>query len=139
MTSEKYLDLWQGMVEQSETSIHYWMHGPIVELTEDLSRRMKQQKISRAELARRMGTSRAYITKLLSGDANFTLQTMVKLALAVGGVLHLHISDKDVVTRWQDRPVGGLQEETDEGDAEESAAEEAEPRQRKRARGSAAV
>jgi transcriptional regulator with XRE-family HTH domain len=139
MTSEKYLDLWQGMVEQSETSIHYWMHGPIVELTEDLSRRMKQQKISRAELARRMGTSRAYITKLLSGDANFTLQTMVKLALAVGGVLHLHISDKDVVTRWQDRPVGGLQEETDEGDAEESTAEEAEPRQRKRARGSAAV
>lgn len=139
MTSEKYLDLWQGMVEQSETSIHYWMHGPIVELTEDLSRRMKQQKISRAELARRMGTSRAYITKLLSGDANFTLQTMVKLALAVGGVLHLHISDKDVVTRWQDRPVGGLQEEADEGDAEEGAAEEAEPKQRKRARGSAAV
>ena len=139
MTSDKYLDLWQGMVEQSETSIHYWMHGPIVELTEDLSRRMKQQKISRAELARRMGTSRAYITKLLSGDANFTLQTMVKLALAVGGVLHLHISDKDAVTRWHDRPVGSPQEEAEEIDAGESAADEPEPRQRKKARGSAVV
>lgn len=139
MTSEKYLDLWQGMVERSETSIHYWMHGPIVELTEDLSRRMKEQKISRAELARRMGTSRAYITKLLSGDANFTLQTMVKLALAVGGVLHLHISDKDVATRWQDRSLDDPLEEAEEADAEEGAAEEPEPKQRKRARGSAAL
>ncbi len=28
MTSEKYPRFWQGMVERSETSIHYWMHGP---------------------------------------------------------------------------------------------------------------
>jgi transcriptional regulator with XRE-family HTH domain len=137
MTSEKYLDLWQGLVEQSETSIHYWMHGPVVELTEDLSRRMKEQKISRAELARRMGTSRAYITKLLSGDANFTLQTMVKLALAVGGVLHLHISDKDVATRWQDKALEEPQAEAEETDGEEHAAGQAEPGKRQKGRGSA--
>jgi transcriptional regulator with XRE-family HTH domain len=97
---------------------------------------MKEQKISRAELARRMGTSRAYITKLLSGDANFTLQTMVKLALAVDGVLHLHISNKDVAIRWQERAPEDPQAEETGGD--EHAAGQAEPGKRRKARGSAA-
>jgi transcriptional regulator with XRE-family HTH domain len=125
MQAENVLDQWQGMVAEAETSIEYWMHGPVVELTEDLSRRMKEQKISRAELARRMGTSRAYITKLLSGDANFTLQTMVKLALAVNGVLHLQIADKDAVVRWS----GPALPEPEAGPEEEAA-----PKARKKAR-----
>jgi transcriptional regulator with XRE-family HTH domain len=131
MQTENVLDQWQGMVAEAETSIHYWMHGPVVELTEDLSRRMKEQKISRAELARRMGTSRAYITKLLSGDANFTLQTMVKLALAVNGVLHLHIADKDAATRWNDQASPGP-----EATAENP--ENTTPKARKKARASRA-
>lgn len=128
MQADNVLDPWQGMVAEAETSIEYWLHGPVVELTEDLSRRMKEQKISRAELARRMGTSRAYITKLLSGDANFTLQTMVKLALAVNGVLHLHIADKDAAVRWNDnaRPEPG----TDDPEEEPAA----KPRKKTRAR-----
>jgi transcriptional regulator with XRE-family HTH domain len=90
---------------------------PIVELTEDICRLMEEKKVSRAELARRMGTSRAYVTKLLDGNANFTLATMVKVAMALDGALHLHISDRRAVTRWYDEmppeqeKVGGEREE----------------------------
>lgn len=130
MEPEKYLDVWDGMVERAEGSIQYWMHGPVVELTEDLARRMKDKKISRAELARRMGTSRAYITKLLSGDANFTLQTMVKLALAVDGMLHVHIADQDVAIGWHELALEDLPAE----DQEEPQAETADPGPKVRSR-----
>ena len=98
MSLERYRDF----LDRVETSPVYWHEGAVIEFTEDLQRRMEEQDISRAELARRMGTSRAYITRLLGGDANFTLMTMVKLSMAVGGALHLHISDRQATTRWQD-------------------------------------
>ena len=63
---------------------------------------MEKQKVSRAELARRLQTSRAYVTKLLGGNANFTLQTMAKVAMALGGKVHVHISGREALTRWID-------------------------------------
>jgi transcriptional regulator with XRE-family HTH domain len=96
------LERYWEYLERVTTSPHYWHEGAVIEFTEDLQRRMEEQNVSRAELARRMGTSRAYITRLLGGDANFTLMTMVKLSMAVGGALHVHISDQQATTRWQD-------------------------------------
>lgn len=98
MSLERY---WEYL-DRVKTSPHYWHEGAVIEFTEDLCRFMEEKGISRAELARRMGTSRAYITRLLGGDANFTLMTMVKLSMAVGGALHVHISDQKATTRWQD-------------------------------------
>lgn len=98
MSLAKYWEL----LDQVETSPTYWHEGAILDFTLDLQRRMEEQNISRADLARRMGTSRAYITRLLGGDANFTLMTMVKLSMAVGGALHIHISDQKATTRWVD-------------------------------------
>jgi plasmid maintenance system antidote protein VapI len=94
------------MLEEAEASVDYWLAGPVTDFTEDLCRLMKENDVSRAELARRIGSSRAYITKLLRGNANFTLTTMVKLAMAVGGAIHIHISDQRAVTRWHDEARG---------------------------------
>jgi len=96
------VERYRRMYQEAESHADYWIDGPISEFTEDLSRLMKEQDVSRAELARRMGTSRAYITKLLGGNANFTLLTMVKLAMALDGAVHIHIADKRAITRWQD-------------------------------------
>lgn len=97
------LERHRRFIEETEASPDYWHEIAVVELTEDLSRLMEEGQVSRAELARRLGTSRAYITKLLGGDANFTLMTMVKLALALDGALHLHIADKRATCRWVDQ------------------------------------
>lgn len=98
MGGERYAELFA----KAESSVEYWMGVPVAELTEDICRRMEDQQVSRAELARRLGTSRAYVTKLLDGNANFTLATMVKIAMALGGALHLHIADRHAATRWYD-------------------------------------
>lgn len=54
------------------------------DITEEISKHMAGNNISRVELAEKMGTSRAYITKMLRGDTNFTLETLVKIAGALG-------------------------------------------------------
>lgn len=101
---KRNLERYAKLFEESETHVDYWMATPVIEFTEDLCRLMKEKKVSRAELARRIGSSRAYITRLLGGGANFTLHTMVKLAMALDGAVHIHISDKRAITRWKDKP-----------------------------------
>jgi plasmid maintenance system antidote protein VapI len=100
------IERYRKMFQEAESHADYWIDGPISEFTEDLARLMEEKNVSRAELARRMGTSRAYITKMLGGNANFTLLTMVKLAMALDGAVHIHISDKRAVTRWRDKMPG---------------------------------
>src|SRR3954469_23762893 len=96
------IERYRKMFQEAESHADYWIDGPITEFVEDLARLMEEQRVTRAELARRMGTSRAYITKMLGGNANFTLLTMVKLAMALDGAVHIHIADKRAITRWQD-------------------------------------
>jgi transcriptional regulator with XRE-family HTH domain len=97
------LERYGKLFKEAEAHADYWMGIPVIEFTEDLCRTMKEKRVSRAELARRIGSSRAYITKLLGGGANFTLLTMVKLAMALDGAVHIHISDKRAITRWRDK------------------------------------
>jgi len=85
------LDRYWKMFEEAEQSVDYWAEGSIVEFTEALWARMEEEKVSRAELARRLGTSKAYVTKVLGGNANFTLYSLAKLALAVGGKVRVSI------------------------------------------------
>jgi len=100
------IERYRKMFQEAESHADYWIDGPITEFVEDLARLMEEQRVTRAELARRLGTSRAYITKMLGGNANFTLLTMVKLAMALDGAVHIHIADKRAVTRWRDKIPG---------------------------------
>jgi plasmid maintenance system antidote protein VapI len=96
------IEHYRKVLKEARSDADYWMGVPVLEFSDELYRLMEEQKVSRAELARRIGSSRAYITKLLGGGANFTLLTMVKLAMAFDGALHVHISDQRAVTRWRD-------------------------------------
>lgn len=50
--------------------------------------------ITRAEFARRMGRSRSYITRILSGDHNLTVKTMARALGACGRQLHFEATDR---------------------------------------------
>jgi predicted transcriptional regulator len=83
------------VIETAEEDHNYWMDLAVTDFTRDLHERMRQLDISQGELARRMGTSRPYVTKLLSGG-NFTLQTMVKLAMAIDSVVRVRLEGNEV-------------------------------------------
>jgi transcriptional regulator with XRE-family HTH domain len=55
-----------------------------LEATELISRLMDERKVSKSELAKRIGKSRAFVTQLLSGSRNMTMHTLADLAFALG-------------------------------------------------------
>lgn len=54
-----------------------------LELSEQIFQAMETKGISEAELSRRLNVSRAYINKVLQGDTNFTIETLVKIGIAL--------------------------------------------------------
>jgi plasmid maintenance system antidote protein VapI len=80
------------LFHEAEQHEDYWRAGAIVEFTEGLVREMDRQSVTRTELARRLGTTPAYVTKILRGKVSFTPGTMVRLARALGGELHVQLS-----------------------------------------------
>jgi transcriptional regulator with XRE-family HTH domain len=80
-----------AMWEEARGRDTYWTECAIIEFTEELCRCMETQGITRADLARRMDVSPAFITKILRGNCNFTLETMTKLSRAVGSELRIHL------------------------------------------------
>lgn len=90
------------LAEQARKSNAYFVQGAILDFTEDVVSRMEAQGITKAELANRIGSSPAFVTKLLSGSNNFTLETMVKVSLAVEGELRVHVHPKGSICHWID-------------------------------------
>ncbi|MBK9447557.1 MAG: helix-turn-helix domain-containing protein [Betaproteobacteria bacterium] len=56
--------------------------------------------MSNAEFARKLDVSPPYISKIMRGDENFTIEAMVKFARAAGAKLHLQIADESDAVRW---------------------------------------
>ncbi len=62
----------------------------ILEVTELIERLMRQQGVSKAQLAKKLGKSKGYITQLLDGRTNMTLRTMSDVLFALGRALHVN-------------------------------------------------
>ncbi len=59
----------------------------------EINTRMLALGLTHVELAQRMGSSRSYITQLFGGKANLSMQTMARLAEAVGCTLQVGLQD----------------------------------------------
>ncbi len=60
-----------------------------------LERLMDSEDLSRKDLAARLNVTQPYVTKLLRGDANLSLKTMVKAARAFDSVVEVSIVSKN--------------------------------------------
>jgi len=67
-----------------------------LELSEQIFQAMKNKGISEAELSRRLDVSRAYVNKVLQGDTNFTIETLVKIGLALECEFKFKFVEKEV-------------------------------------------
>lgn len=84
--------------EKRKNDPEFILEGIILELTVQICREMEKQNINRAELARRLGKSRAYVTRMLDGNTNFTLQSLVKIASALGSDIEVNIKPGETKT-----------------------------------------
>jgi transcriptional regulator with XRE-family HTH domain len=59
---------------------------------------IKNKSMTRKEIAEILSTSPAWVTKVLRGDVNLTIESMSKLAQAVGYALSIKLEPKNVHT-----------------------------------------
>jgi len=76
--------------------------------SEVIARLMAEQKVSRADLARRLNKSRAWVTQLLSGKANMTVRTLAEVVYTLDAEVKLQaqspswkMAGKPLGTGWQ--------------------------------------
>ena len=58
-------------------------------LVDELLDIMKEEGLSQAELARRMGKKKQYVSRILNETANITLDTLVEITIALGRKLSI--------------------------------------------------
>ena len=74
----------EKLLDASKEDGSYYIEGAKVELSEQIYLAMESAGVTEAELARRIGASRAYINKVLQGSTNFTIESLVKIGRALG-------------------------------------------------------
>lgn len=79
----------------------YWSELLKIEFSLALEQQRKRAGLSYAEIANRIKSSAAYITKVFRGETNLTIESMVKLSRAVDGHVSIDIVDKTVAShKW---------------------------------------
>lgn len=69
----KYEDDWEYNLERA-----------LLDITEQISKQLEKEKLTRSKLARILGVSRSYISQLLNGKPNLRLRTLFKVSYALG-------------------------------------------------------
>jgi transcriptional regulator with XRE-family HTH domain len=66
----------------------YERERAILEVTILIRRILKEENLTKSDLASRMGRSKSYVTQLLDGRANMTVRTIADVMTALGRSLH---------------------------------------------------
>lgn len=67
----------------------------VAEGSELIAKLMNERKLSKADLARRLNKSRAWVTQLLNGKSNITIRTLAEVAYALEAEVKLHAQPPD--------------------------------------------
>lgn len=91
MTSKTFTQL----LAEARRRDTYWAERAKLDFVVALNRLMERRGVSRTAFAKRLGSSAAYITKVMKGDVNFTIESMVKLTRALDGSLDLQVRARE--------------------------------------------
>ena len=93
-------DAFAGFFTQAEQSPRYLAELAKLEFTEKVITRMKELGLSRSALAAKLDVQPGLVTRLLSGQNNFELATMTKIARALDCDFRCHLQPKGTETLW---------------------------------------
>lgn len=92
----KMEDLVSKELESYKDDFEFRLESIILELTESICKKMKEKNIGRSKLAQLLGVSPAAVTKILNGNSNFTLKTLLSLADSLDLSLKIDFQEKDL-------------------------------------------
>jgi transcriptional regulator with XRE-family HTH domain len=83
MSNEAVPGWLDGYVEEGRVDPSFVAESLALANTEQAARVKEEEGVSRADLAARMGVSRAYMTKLFNAHPNMTLRSIAQLCVAL--------------------------------------------------------
>lgn len=84
-------------LEAFKEDFEFRFEALVLDLTENICKRMAHENISRTEFAKRLSVSPPAVTKILRGNSNFTLKTLLSIADALGQELSVDFKEKEVI------------------------------------------
>ncbi len=96
MKKQLWLD---SRIEKYREDREFKLEGLKLSVTEEICALMEASEITRDGLAKMMGCSNAYITKLLSGRENITLAKLLQISEALGTELKINFIPRGKVKR----------------------------------------
>jgi len=81
--------------EKAKARDTFWVETAKLNFAVALEKQRRTAGLTYAELAEKVGTSAPYISKVFRGDANLTIESMVKLSRAAGAQLDIKVSAAD--------------------------------------------
>ena len=81
-------------LEAARTTFEYRLEKVLFEVAEQTCKLVESQGITRSELAQRLAVTPAYVTKLLNGNPNLTIESLLKLSDALGQTLDIRFAPK---------------------------------------------
>lgn len=88
----------EKLTAKIEGEFDYRLERIILNLTEDICQRMETLKMNRTQLANKLDVTPAAVTKILNGNSNFTLRTLLTLSDALDADLRIEFSAKTANT-----------------------------------------
>ena len=89
----------RSFVENAKKEDFYWVEKLKLDFALELDRRRRALDMTGTEFAKELGVSRAYVSKVFRGDANLTIESMVKIARAAGARVSLSMVDENLPER----------------------------------------
>jgi transcriptional regulator with XRE-family HTH domain len=69
-------------------------------LSDQVAEYMDTRGITKTALAERLGTSKAFVSKILAGDANLTMKTISRILYHIGAKPEIKVVEKDTQVKW---------------------------------------
>ncbi len=91
-----------NLLDRAKSRDSYWVESTVLDFTEEIVARMERLGINKSELAKRLGKNPSFITKLLRGNNNFTVETMVKVARKLDSEVRIHLQPDGTLSEWID-------------------------------------
>jgi transcriptional regulator with XRE-family HTH domain len=80
----------EALMEDPEFQRLLSIEALVAETAEVIAKLMAEKNVSKADLARRLNKSRAWVTQLLSGKANMTVRTLAEVVYALDAEVKIH-------------------------------------------------
>jgi transcriptional regulator with XRE-family HTH domain len=95
----KNTEKWFGeLLESYKNDFDFRLEALVFELTEQISKKLKDNKMSRKKLAEKLNVSPAAVSKILNGNPNFTIRTLLAMADALKTELSIEFITRDMTS-----------------------------------------